>query len=79
MFAVRLITIDNLDPLAGNRTEDLFWFDGEDRFVYEDGPRTLYETELEAEGAILWIICLKGAPYFENLEVVRAESKTGAL
>jgi len=73
MFAVRLICLD------APPNPDLYWFHGEDRFVYEDGPRTLYETELEAEGGILWVIGRKGADYMGRLDVVHAESETRAL
>lgn len=49
---------------------DLYWWHDNDSFTYAEGPRTLYKTELEAEGAILWIICRKGIHYFGSLEVI---------
>jgi hypothetical protein len=54
----------------------LYWCHADDKFVYEDGPRTLYDSEEEAEGGILWIIGRKGPHYLGNVLEVR-EVKVG--
>jgi hypothetical protein len=63
-YTVMLKGADFSDP-------HLYWCHADDKFVYSDGPRTLYATREEAEGGILWIIARKGQHYMgDQLEVV---------